>query len=122
MAAEPPEPNESAANGNAERQRRFRQRHKTRVIEVKEEAYSQLRAICQQKGWTIRQAVAEALNLLQAQTDAEARSAALAEMHRRAVEKEAKCGASQPATSPGKSGKSKPAPEPEKVEGQESLL
>lgn len=122
MDSEPPKRKKNSDAGNAERTRRYRERHKTHILEIKDEVYAQLQTIRQQKNWTIGQAVAEALKLLQAQLEAEARSARTGEMHRRAVEEKAKLDEAYPLPPPGKPRKPKPPPEPGDVEGQGSFL
>ncbi len=107
-----------AAKTGAERQRAYRQRKTLRFLEVTDETYSRLQAIRKQKEWTLKQTVAEALTLLEAELKAAARSADLAEMYKRAVAEQAQHGAqaAQPPRKP------KPPPEPEVIEGQASLL
>lgn len=122
METEPQRRKKNSAAGNAERQRRHRQRHKLHVLELPEEAHSQLQAICRQKGWTIRRAVAEAMSLLQAQMDTETRSALLVEMHSQAVAEQAKFDAAYRRSAPEKPRKRQPPPEPKDVEGQGNLL
>lgn len=107
---------------SAERQRRYRERHKTHAVDVKADTYSKLLKISERKGWSVRQTISEALVLLQTQLDAEAHSALVAELHKRAVEAQAKFDKAHPPRPPEKSRKPNPAPAPEDVEGQGSLL
>jgi len=93
-------------------------RYKTHALELKGEVYSQLRAICQQTGWTIGQAVAEALKLLQADVAAEARSARTAEIYNHAVEEKRKSDEATVLRRPSKLRKPKPPVQPEEADGQ----
>jgi hypothetical protein len=122
MDSETPRRKKNSTDGNAERQRRYREHHKTHALELKGEVYSQLRAICQQKGWTIGQAVAEALKLLQAEVAAEARSARTAEIYKQAVEEKRKSDEANLLSQPSKPRKPKPPVQPEDADGQGSLL
>jgi hypothetical protein len=121
LEADAPNPNRpkgQAAQTGAERQRAYRQRKTLRFLEVTDDIYSRLQAIRKQKGWTLKQTVAEALTLLEAELKGQARSADLAEMYKQAVAEQAQYGAqaAQPPRKP------KPPPEPEVIEGQGQLL
>jgi hypothetical protein len=116
----PEQPRGQVPQTGAERQQGYRQRKKLRFLEVTEETRGRLRAICEQKGWSIEQTVVQALTLLEAELQVEARSAALAEIHKR--EQEAQLGSSPPVKQPKQARKPIVPAEPVEVAGQGSLL
>jgi hypothetical protein len=119
MADKTTEPKIARSLSGAERQRRFRQHHKTSSIDLPEDQYRQFTAICGRKGWTFRRAVSEALYLLQAELDAEERERRIAELNQQAGRAEASPDADHET---GSRLKKKGPTKQEEVEGQISFL
>jgi hypothetical protein len=118
----PKQPRAKASQTGAERQRRHRQNKKLHFFEVTEGTYALLKAIRQQKTWTIEKTVKQALILLEAELNAAAPAITLAEIHKAAAEDKERHEASEPVRARVKTRKPNTPLMPKEIDGQGSLL